>query len=86
MNIYQKGGFFKSHVDTPKGGNMIGSLVICLPCPHKGGALEVIQVPFYYSLEKLKREEKKNNILKNRRTKKTRREVRKSKKNKSKRK
>ena len=41
LNIYRKGGFFKSHVDTPSHDNMIGTLVVCLPSPHKGGELIV---------------------------------------------
>ncbi len=35
LNIYEKGGFFKAHVDTPTDPSMIGSLVINLPSPHK---------------------------------------------------
>lgn len=41
LNIYGKGGFFKPHVDSPSNDNMIGTLVICLPSPHKGGELVV---------------------------------------------
>lgn len=41
LNIYGKGGFFKSHVDSPSSDSMIGTLVICLPSPHKGGELVV---------------------------------------------
>jgi hypothetical protein len=41
LGIYGKGGFFKSHVDTPSHDNMIGTLVVCLPSPHKGGELVV---------------------------------------------
>ncbi len=37
LNIYEKGGFFKAHVDTPTDPSMIGSLVINLPSPHKVG-------------------------------------------------
>ncbi len=36
LNIYQEGGKFKSHVDTPKGAKLIGSLVVCLPFQHTG--------------------------------------------------
>lgn len=32
-------GKFKKHVDTPRATDQMGSLVICLPSPHKGGAL-----------------------------------------------
>lgn len=41
INIYGEGGFFKPHVDNPSDHNMIGTLVICLPSPHKGGELLV---------------------------------------------
>ena len=34
-------GKFKPHVDTPRGEDQIGSLVICLPSEHEGGALAV---------------------------------------------
>jgi hypothetical protein len=44
INIYKKGNFFKEHVDTPLGSKMIGSLVVCLPCAHEGGALVVSHV------------------------------------------
>ena len=33
------GGFFKAHVDTPRGTAMIGSLVVILPTDHEGGSL-----------------------------------------------
>ena len=39
LNIYSVGGHFKSHVDTPRSGNMFGSLVVCLPFPFTGGEL-----------------------------------------------
>lgn len=39
-NIYTSPtGFFKAHVDTPCGGNMFGSLVVCLPSQFAGGGL-----------------------------------------------
>ena len=41
VNIYGEGGFFKPYVDNPSDHNMIGTLVICLPSPHKGGELLV---------------------------------------------
>eukprot|EP00026_Physarum_polycephalum_P004229 Phypoly_transcript_04246.p1 GENE.Phypoly_transcript_04246~~Phypoly_transcript_04246.p1 ORF type:complete len:721 (+),score=97.05 Phypoly_transcript_04246:173-2164(+) len=42
LNIYEPGGFFKEHVDTPVNpGDMIGSLVVCLPSEHEGGELIV---------------------------------------------
>jgi hypothetical protein len=31
LNIMRLGDFFKSHVDTPRGPDRFGSLVICLP-------------------------------------------------------
>lgn len=31
LNIYQKGGKFVKHKDTPRGDDMLGTLVICLP-------------------------------------------------------
>ncbi|KUI61223.1 hypothetical protein VP1G_08397 [Cytospora mali] len=34
-------GKFKAHVDTPRSPDQFGSLVVCLPLAHKGGALEV---------------------------------------------
>lgn len=40
INIYTAPtGCFKAHVDTPRGGNMFGSLVVCLPSQFTGGAL-----------------------------------------------
>ena len=39
LNVYSGGGFFKSHVDSPSDDEMIGTLVLCLPSPHKGGEL-----------------------------------------------
>ena len=41
VNVYGEGGFFKPHVDSPSDDNMIGTLVVCLPSPHKGGELLV---------------------------------------------
>ncbi len=41
LNIYQKGGFFKVHKDTPRGNDMFGSLVLCLPQSFRGGDLVV---------------------------------------------
>jgi|SaaInlStandDraft_6_1057023.scaffolds.fasta_scaffold00902_9 hypothetical protein len=40
INIYQKGGFFKSHVDTPVD-NIMGTLVLVLPTYFKGGSLTI---------------------------------------------
>ena len=39
LNVYSTGGHFKSHVDTPRFGDMFGSLVVCLPSQFAGGAL-----------------------------------------------
>jgi hypothetical protein len=41
LNVYAKGGFFKSHMDTPRTGSVFGTLVVCLPSPFDGGAFEV---------------------------------------------
>lgn len=42
LNVYAgPSGHFKAHVDTPRSTEQIGSLVVCLPCVHKGGQLEV---------------------------------------------
>ncbi|KAI0291799.1 hypothetical protein B0F90DRAFT_1920522 [Multifurca ochricompacta] len=37
----RKGSFFKPHVDTPRGKNMFGSLVIVFPTAHEGGTLHL---------------------------------------------
>ncbi|KAJ6509853.1 hypothetical protein DFH09DRAFT_1435381 [Mycena vulgaris] len=39
LNVYGPGSFFKAHKDTPRGEDMIGSLVVIFPTAHKGGAL-----------------------------------------------
>ena len=40
LNIYAApSGGFKAHLDTPRGGNMFGTLVVCLPTKFTGGAL-----------------------------------------------
>ncbi|KAF7288949.1 Fe2OG dioxygenase domain-containing protein [Mycena indigotica] len=39
LNVYGPGSFFKAHKDTPRAGDMIGSLVVVLPTAHSGGAL-----------------------------------------------
>ncbi|KAF2649770.1 hypothetical protein K491DRAFT_683553 [Lophiostoma macrostomum CBS 122681] len=42
LNIYgAPSGLFKAHVDTPRSGTQFGSLVVSLPCHHKGGQLVV---------------------------------------------
>ncbi|KAK7046440.1 Fe2OG dioxygenase domain-containing protein [Favolaschia claudopus] len=39
LNVYGPGSFFKAHKDTPRGDDMIGSLVVVFPTAHEGGAL-----------------------------------------------
>ncbi|KAI0355257.1 hypothetical protein OH77DRAFT_355447 [Trametes cingulata] len=39
LNVYRKNAFFKAPKDTPDSESMLGSLVIVLPTPHKGGSL-----------------------------------------------
>lgn len=39
--VYGPGGFFLPHRDTERDDAMIGTLVVVLPCPHRGGALTV---------------------------------------------
>jgi len=42
LNVYSgPSGQFQKHVDTPRGVLQFGSLVVCLPYPHQGGALTV---------------------------------------------
>ena len=41
LNIYSSGGFFKTHVDTPRSEQMFGSLVVCLPTQFSGGELVI---------------------------------------------
>ncbi|KAL4458024.1 hypothetical protein ABPG75_012889 [Micractinium tetrahymenae] len=42
LKVYTQGGFFKPHRDTPRGDpSFVGSLVVCLPVGHAGGALRV---------------------------------------------
>jgi hypothetical protein len=41
VNIYEAGGLFESHKDTPRGRDMFGTLVLCLPSLFVGGALQV---------------------------------------------
>ena len=38
LAIYEKDGFFAEHADTLHGENHIGTLVVCLPVSHEGGA------------------------------------------------
>ncbi|KAJ7138634.1 hypothetical protein C8R46DRAFT_1234435 [Mycena filopes] len=39
LNVYGPDSFFKGHKDTPRGENMIGSLVVVFPTAHTGGEL-----------------------------------------------
>jgi hypothetical protein len=41
INIYEEGGLFESHKDAPRGRDMFGTLVLCLPSLFVGGALQV---------------------------------------------
>lgn len=41
LNVHQPGDFFKAHLDTPRSGSMVGTLVVCLPRAHTGGQLVV---------------------------------------------
>ncbi|KAJ5934542.1 hypothetical protein N7466_004089 [Penicillium verhagenii] len=42
LNVYSApSGKFKAHVDTPRGEDQMGSLVVCLPTPHEGGELTI---------------------------------------------
>lgn len=43
LNVYSQGDFFKSHRDTPRSDNHIGSLVVCLPSTFSGGQLVIKQ-------------------------------------------
>ncbi|GAM24046.1 hypothetical protein SAMD00019534_072210 [Acytostelium subglobosum LB1] len=39
--VYDKGSFFLPHRDSEKADNMFGTLVLSLPCPHRGGDLVI---------------------------------------------
>eukprot|EP00927_Polykrikos_kofoidii_P064642 TRINITY_DN6006_c0_g5_i1.p1 TRINITY_DN6006_c0_g5~~TRINITY_DN6006_c0_g5_i1.p1 ORF type:complete len:967 (-),score=151.84 TRINITY_DN6006_c0_g5_i1:248-3034(-) len=42
LNVYQKNGHFKKHKDTPRGKDMVGTLVVSLPgAYYEGGAMEI---------------------------------------------
>lgn len=41
LNAYATGGHFASHKDTPRGSNMLGTLVVCLPSQFSNGAFVV---------------------------------------------
>ncbi|EMD39484.1 hypothetical protein CERSUDRAFT_91991 [Gelatoporia subvermispora B] len=58
LNIYGPGGFFKAHVDTPRGADMFGSLVVLYPTPHEGGALVLRHMGDEWTLDCAKHETK----------------------------
>ena len=39
VNVYTDGGHFAPHKDTPRGGDMFGTLVVCLPSQFENGKL-----------------------------------------------
>jgi 2OG-Fe(II) oxygenase superfamily len=41
LNVYGTGGHFVPHKDTPRGSDMLGTLVLCLPAQFSNGALVV---------------------------------------------
>jgi hypothetical protein len=41
LNVYVTGGHFVPHKDTPRGGDMLGTLVVCLPSQFSNGAFVV---------------------------------------------
>ena len=41
LNLYARDGHFAPHKDTPRGSDMIGTLVVCLPSQFSNGALVV---------------------------------------------
>jgi hypothetical protein len=41
LNVYATGGHFASHKDTPRGSDMLGTLVVCLPSQFANGAFVV---------------------------------------------
>jgi len=41
LNVYARGGHFLPHKDTPRGSDMLGTLVVCLPSQFSNGALVV---------------------------------------------
>jgi hypothetical protein len=41
LNIYARDGHFVPHKDTPRGSDMVGTLVVCLPSQFSNGALVV---------------------------------------------
>lgn len=43
LNAYRKNGHFLKHKDSPRGVDMLGTLVVCLPSYYTGGAMRVVQ-------------------------------------------
>lgn len=43
LNVYRENGKFLKHKDTPRGDDMVGTLVLCLPSYYTGGAMTVCQ-------------------------------------------
>ena len=41
LNVYPRGGHFVPHKDTPRGSDMLGTLVVCLPSQFSNGAFVV---------------------------------------------
>jgi len=41
LNVYGRGGHFVPHKDTPRGNDMLGTLVVCLPAQFSNGAFVV---------------------------------------------
>ena len=41
LNVYGTGGHFVPHKDTPRGSDMLGTLVVCLPAQFSNGALVI---------------------------------------------
>ena len=62
MNIYEKGGHFKEHQDTPESSNMFGSLVVLLPTTFTGGELVLMKNGIEVSAFKNHNEKKMNEI------------------------
>lgn len=46
--VYPPGGHFAAHKDTPTSSALVGTLVVCLPFPHRGGAFWIETDPPLY--------------------------------------
>src|SRR5262245_4302066 len=51
LNIYATGGHFVPHKDTPRGGDMLGTLVVCLPSQFSNGALVVKHMGVFHTFD-----------------------------------